>query len=355
MFRYSKKIRNTCFLMVVLLIIIAFLPIGCSKPADQPAPANQTQEPAKETAADFYKGKTVTFIVPFNPGGGFDTYARLVAPYLEAELGAKSVVVENIPGGGSIIGTNKFYTSDPDGLTICIINLIGTIPSQVLNEEGVEFDLKNVEWVARIASDPQVLVVSPEGKIQAFEDFLTANTTISSTSTTGSTYVNPVAMIAAFELQSKIVTGFEGSSGTDLAVMRGDVDATMGSMSSKLSAIANGDLKPIVVINEEEVPELPGVPNAKPFAKSNEAKQIINAISSIAAAGRSIATSPGVPQERVEFLSDAFMKVLNNPELLDKAAKADMPINPLAGDELKKLIDTSFQLPEELIKALEAK
>ncbi len=360
MFRRSKKARNICIAAVVLLILAAALPLGCgTSPSPQGSnPGSQEgegPEVAQNAAADFYKGKTVNFIVPFNAGGGFDSYARLVAPFLEEEIGARSVLIENIPGGGSIIGTNQFYNAEPDGLTFAIINLLGTIPSQLLEEEGVHFDLKEAEWVVRLAPDPQVLVVSPDSKIKSFEDFLAAKTRIGSTSTTGSSYVNPVAMITAFELQSEIVTGFEGSSGTDLAVIRGDVDATMASASSKLAAISNGELNPILVISEEEVPELADVPNAKTFAETEKAKGIVKAISSISSAGRAIALPPGVTEERVEFLCDAFMRVLENPELLERAERADMPIGALRGDVLAELVQTAFQVPDDLIEALSEK
>ena len=363
--------NNKWCALVTVLIFLMVLTAGCStgtKEESNPTPNNEakTETPkSPETSksadkanatADFYKGKTVKFIVPFNPGGGFDSYARLVAPFLEKELGAKRVLVENIPGGGSIKGTNQFYTSEPDGLTISIVNLLGIIPAQLTGREGVKFDLNKMNWVARLASDPQVLVVSPDSKFKTFDDMLKAKSfTFAATSTTGSTYVNPVALTYGFKLNSEILTGFEGSSGTDMAVMRGDADATMASMSSKLSAIKANNLNPLLVVHKEKVSELPDVPNAIDFVRNDDEKKVVGSVSSIAAAGRSIVLPPGTPEDRIEYMRDVFIKVLDNAELKQMAEKGGMPINPLRGDKLKELVDEAMQVPDGLLQKLKGK
>jgi len=108
--------------------------------------------------AEYYKGKTVTYIVATKPGGGYDTYGRLIAKYLEKHLPGSEFVVKNIPGAGHIVGANTLYASKPDGLTIGTFNT-GLVYAQILEREGVKFDLRKMNWIGKAAADPRAFLL----------------------------------------------------------------------------------------------------------------------------------------------------------------------------------------------------
>ena len=99
-----------------------------------------TTAAAAQTGADFFKGKTITYIVATAPGGGYDLYGRLSAEYMQKYLPGSTFVVKNVPGAGHLIGANTIYASKADGLTIGTFNT-GLIYNQLIQREGVHFDL----------------------------------------------------------------------------------------------------------------------------------------------------------------------------------------------------------------------
>src|SRR4051812_19705538 len=124
-----------------------------------------------QSGADFYKGKTVTYIVSTAPGGGYDLYGRLVADYMQKYLPGSTFVVKNIPGAGHLIGANTIYASKADGLTIGTFNT-GLIYNQLIQREGVRFDLTKMSWIGKAASDPRVITIGVQSPIMSYQDLL---------------------------------------------------------------------------------------------------------------------------------------------------------------------------------------
>ena len=118
-----------------------------------------------QTGADFFKGKTVTYIVATAPGGGYDLYGRLVAEYMQKHLPGSTFVVKNVPGAGHMVGANTIYASKPDGLTIGTFNT-GLIYNQLIGADGVKFDLTKMSWIGKAASDPRVITIGTQSPIK---------------------------------------------------------------------------------------------------------------------------------------------------------------------------------------------
>src|SRR5688572_18579923 len=122
----------------------------------------------------FFGGVKITYFITTDPGGGYDTYGRLVDKYLEKHLPGSQVIVQNIPGAGHIVGTNTFFAAEPDGLTIGSFNT-GLINSQLLGREGIQFDLAQMSWIGKAATDTRSLVVSKDCEYQSIEDMKAAD------------------------------------------------------------------------------------------------------------------------------------------------------------------------------------
>jgi len=304
-----------------------------------------SQTPAlSQDAAAFYKGKTVTFIVPYSAGGGYDFYARFMAPHLEKHTGC-TIVIKNKPGGGGVVGANVVYRAKPDGRTIGILNMTGAIPAQIAGAKGIDFDLTKFNWMARLNDEPQVFVVGAKSKYNSWNDILQSKETIklSSTGTVGSTYLDLLVLKLVFDIKTfDIITGFSGTSDADLSVIRGELEGTASSVSSKIKKIEEGDFKPLLIIADEKVKGLENVPLIYDFPMSAEGKKIADTYIGMMAVARAMMMTPGVPADRVAFMREAFKKTLTDADLVQKAEKMDRPVAWMDGEKVLKFIERSF-------------
>src|SRR5581483_2536456 len=193
-----------------------------------------------QTGADFYKGKTVTYIASTAPGGGYDVYGRLVAEFMQKHLPGSTFIVKNMPGAGHLIGANAIYASKPDGLTIGTFNT-GLIYNQAIKQEGVKFDLEKMSWIGKAAADPRVIAIANQSPIKTYKDLLAQKEPVNfSTAGLGSaSYVETTMLTSALKLPVKILTGYNGSD-DQLAMRRGEVTGSVASRSSWEQFIANG-------------------------------------------------------------------------------------------------------------------
>jgi tripartite-type tricarboxylate transporter receptor subunit TctC len=309
---------------------------------------------AAQTGADFYKGKTITYIVSTAPGGGYDLYGRLSAEYMQKYLPGSTFVVKNIPGAGHLIGANTIYASKADGLTIGTFNT-GLIYNQLIQREGVHFDLTKMSWVGKAATDPRVITIGVQSPIMSYQDLLAVREPVNfSTGGIGaSAYVETVMLYNALKLPIKIQTGYYGSDDA-LAIRRGEIQGTLASRSSWELFVANGQGRFIAQIggNNKDVPQL------KDLITDEKAKALIALIQSQGDIQRFTAGPPGIPQDRLDALRAAYRKAMEDPDLQAKAAKLERPIEPAYGDDVLTMIKVALkQTPETvalLKEALEA-
>ncbi len=296
-------------------------------------------------ASDYYKGKTVTYIVATDPGGGYDTYGRLIAKYMQKYLGADRVLVRNVPGAGHIVGANTLYSSPPDGLTIGTFNT-GLIYAQLLGFEGVQFDLRKFEWIGKAASDPRAMVVSEQSGFQTVDDMRKADRIVFAGAGIGSSsYVDTKMVATALDLPLDIVTGFNGNEG-EMAMMRGEVAGQMGSLSSLEPYVKNNGGKVIMALGA--APDS-GIPDGLSLAKTEDGKALMSLVAATSVLGRLTAAPPNTDPDRVADLRDAYMKALNDPDLQKEADKLGIPIDPAGGEQVAKMIgDALNQSPKSV-------
>jgi tripartite-type tricarboxylate transporter receptor subunit TctC len=298
------------------------------------AAATATSPAMAQAGADFFKGKTVTYIAATSPGGGYDAYARLVAEYMQKHLPGSAFVIKNLPGAGHLIGANAIYAANPDGLTIGIFNT-GLIYNQMIKNPGVGFDLAKMSWVGKAASDPRVITIGSQSPIKSFEDLAQHKGVINfATGGVGSaTYVESVMLANVLNLPVKVLTGYSGDE-DQLAVRRGEIAGAVSSRSSWAPFVKNGHGRFIAQIGGSDT----DVPQLASLVTDPTAQAIIELIKSQGDIGRLTAGPPGIPQDRLDALRDAYRKALEDKELLAKAQKFQMPIDPLYGEDVAKRI-----------------
>ena len=283
----------------------------------------------------FYKNKIITFIVPYTPGGGFDTYVRLVAPFFQKYIPGSTVIVENKTGAGGVIGTNEIFLAKPDGLTIGIVNVPGMVFNQVGGSEGVNYDLEKFSWIGRITSEPHVLAMGSQGDIKSVEDLKKVTNTIKIglTGVGSDDYFASIVLFDSLGIPMKTIPGYGGQAEATLAVLRGEVEGTQATYSSLKSSLDSGDLIPILqlAIGDDAIE---GIPLAKDILEEEKAT-LIKAITNIFTLDRSFAVPPGVPEERIQLLRDSMWKALNDPEFLATCEQANRYISALDGETVQ--------------------
>ena len=283
-----------------------------------------------QSGAEFYKGKTVTYIAATSPGGGYDLYGRLVAEFMQKHLPGSTFVVKNVPGAGHMVGANTIYASKPDGLTIGIFNT-GLIYNQVLGAPGVKFDLAQMSWIGKAASDPRVITIGTNSPIKSFKDLQDSKETVNfAVGGIGSaTYIESTLLSKVLKLPIKVLTGYSGGD-DQMAVRRGEITGSVASRSSWEQFVKNGYGRFIAQIggSQKDVPQLDSM------VSDPQAKAVIALIQSQGDIGRLTAGPPGIPQDRLEALRAAYKAAMEDKELLAKAEKLQVPIDPMYGDDV---------------------
>jgi tripartite-type tricarboxylate transporter receptor subunit TctC len=302
-----------------------------------------SQAQAADEGAAFFKDKTVTYIVATAPGGGYDSYGRLVAEYMQRNLPGSTFVVKNMPGAGHIIGANAIYASKPDGLTIGTFNT-GLIYNQIVGAQGVKFDLAKMSWIGKAASDPRIIVIASQSPIKSFADLQAQKTPVNfATAGPGSaSYVETVILTNTLKLPVKNLTGYNGTD-DQLAMRRGEVIGSIASRSSYATFIENGYGRFIAQIggNDKDVPQLASL------VKDQKALDLIALVQSQGDIARLTAGPPGVPAERMKVMIEAYKKALEDKELQARAEKLEKPVEPAYGEDVAKAITKALNQSDE--------
>ena len=315
---------------------------------------------AYATTHDFYKGKTIRIIVGFAAGGGFDTYSRAISRHMGKHIpGNPTLFVDNMTGAGSLIAANHLYkVAKPDGLTIA--NFIGgLIMQQVLGGAGIEFDAPKFGWIGVPVKDNVVCALRKESGIASVEKWMASKTPVKLGGTApGSTTDDvPKVLSASIGLPIQVVAGYKGTADIRLAADSGEIAGGCWAWESIKVTWKSGlearDVNVVLQAIPKAHPELPSVPLAINFAKTDEARKLIQVgVHNPGAITRPYALPPGTPKERVQLLRKAFMDTLADKEFLEEARKSKLDVDPVTGEEMDGIIAGLFKLEPALLSKL---
>lgn len=349
-----RTTRRTRTRVAALLPLVGLLAAGCGSGsgASGGSGGGTTTAGGDAPKESCYEGKNATFVVPFSPGGGYDTIARGLAPFLKDELGASTVVVENQPGAGGLKAANSLYKAEPDGLTFGLFAAQGIVGSSLAGAEGASYDPKKFTYVARLAEDARVLLASPKSGLKSIEDVTKAGALKYATAGTGAADhvdANVVPTILGIKDKIQIVTGFKGSSETELAVTSGQVELGSGTLGTRINGVKNGDQVAVLLMGREQADDLPDVPALLEMDLGDK-KELAEAYVGLQEVGRSVFAPPGMEEGCLTELQDAFKATLDNAEFQKQIAdKVDVPFEYTDGKELREAVDRVLDAPEELV------
>lgn len=303
-------------------------------------------------------GETIELIVPFAPGGGYDAYARQLAPKLGAELNA-TVIVVNKPGAGGVLATNEVWKAKPDGTTIALFNTPGHLGSALAQSPGVRYDAEEFSYIGRLSSEPDVVLTAKDGAFKSWADVekRSGNPPVrfAATGPGSNEYIDGVVLQNLLGLDSKVVTGYSTSNEAYLGILTKVVDLHSRSYGSQESAIKSGDAVPLLTVGGKDgYPLLAKTPTLIDVVADDQ-KELARSHSELIQSGRTIAGPPGMRPELLELLRNAFQKVVTDPDYDAAAKKARRPISFASGqdvaDNVKKIMRSPGQYVDLIKKA----
>jgi tripartite-type tricarboxylate transporter receptor subunit TctC len=302
-----------------------------------------------DDVSDFYRGRAVNLIAGFNPGGGADTYARLIARHLGRHIpGNPTVLVRNMQGAGSVVAANHIYNVSPkDGSEFGLFAGNITIDPLIGGTQH-KYDARRFNWVGAPSSDSNVCLSSLKTPFKTIDDVI-AREMITGTSGT-STYDFPVVMNNVIGARFKLVKGYGGSAALRLAMERGEIEGFcgVGYHSMRTAGLADGKANILVQVGLAKNPHMPNVPFIMDYAKSDQDRQIFRLVFGWLDLERPIGAPPGVPEDRVKALREAFDRTMKDAGLLADAEKAQVGIEPMSGQAIATFVDDAYRTPADV-------
>jgi tripartite-type tricarboxylate transporter receptor subunit TctC len=305
-------------------------------------------------AQDYFKGKTIRLVVGTPPGGGYDTYGRLVARHLAEYLpGHPSVIVVNMAGASGMNAVTWLYTQAPrDGSTIATFNK--SMPFyQALGQQGVHFKTEELSWIGSLSQDPDVVSVWHKAGVKTIDDAKTRQVVMGANSG-GTMTLYPALLNATLGTRFKIVTGYPGSAAVYLAVEKGEVDGAGSSPWSSWKVarphwVRDKQIIPLVQVGLKPDPDLADVPRLIDLAQNDEQRQMFTFVSAPAAIERPFAGPPAMPTEALAAFRGAFAAMAKAAKFREEVSRLNLDLDPQSGSEVAKIVAGIVTAPPAIV------
>ena len=318
-----------------------------------------------EAQSDFYQGKQIKIVVGASAGAASDLYARVVAQHLPKQiLGRPEVIVQNMPGGGSMTAANYVYSvAKPDGLTLGAV----TAPiyfAQLLGRKEVQFDWAKFTWIGTPEENDELFFIKSELPYKTLFDLRKAtDPPRCGASGVGSTgYYIPKLLEEVFGFKLSMVTGYPGAADVDLAVEKNEVQCRGTTISAFFgrepgkSWAKNGYVRFLVQTGDKRNHRLPDTPTIWELMEQEKAaetkKRLARVVLGPGGFGRPILATPAIPAERVKILRDAYSKMLKDAEFVAEANKRQWELNPVSGEKLEALAKEVIHQPADIVERM---
>ena len=307
-----------------------------------------------------FDGKTARIVVGFSAGGGFDAYARAIARHLGKHIpGMPTIIVENMPGAGSLIAANFTYNqTKPDGLTIGHF-IGGVVVGQLLGNPGAQFDSQKFEWIGAPSRLEAVCALTRITGVIDIKSWMAVKTPakLGATGPGSETYDVPRVLQAALGLPMQIVSGYKGTADIRLAAESGEVGGTCWGWevmkAQWAKALDSGEVRVVIQAVPKAQPDLAKVAVAMDLAKGEEAKQLIQVgIHDQSAILRPFALPPSTPKDIVRTIRRAFQDTMKDAQFRTEMQQANLTIDPVEAAEIEKVVASMARLDPALATKL---
>jgi tripartite-type tricarboxylate transporter receptor subunit TctC len=331
--------------------LIALLPVVALSLA-APAPA--------EPVADFYRGRSITLVIGYSAGGGYDAYGRVLARHLGRHIpGNPAIVAQNMPGAGSLRSANYLYNVAPKDGTVIGHFSRGMAMEPLIGTSATQFDARKFTWLGSGTDEVSVCVTWHASRVKSWSDMLTIPFTVGGEGTGSDPDIFSAVVRNVFGVKLKLVSGYPGTAEVALAIERGEVDGRCGWSWSSLKLtkpdwIAGKRVNLVAQLALNKSPELPDVPLIFDFATTDRQRQILKLMLSRQSMARPFAAPPDLPEDRRTALRTAFDRTMADAEFLAEARQRGLEVNPVSGAEIDKLVSELYQTPADIVAELRA-
>ena len=310
-----------------------------------------------QTVADFYRGRTISLIIGYPPGGANDIYARLAARHIGKHIpGTPNVVARNMPGAGSLLAANHmFNNAAKDGAALSL--LVPTLPiDEKLESAAARYKSSGFNWIGRMAPSPNITFMMNRSEVKTIRDAFEKVAVLGATGRSATNSIYPTVLNNVLGTKFRVVNGYEGAAAAMIAMERGEVDGH-SSTYDVLKAlhpdwIAERRVNIVVQYSLRRHPELPDVPTSVELARTDDQRALLGAVSSASEIGKFLLTTPDAPVDRVAALRRAFDAMVRDPDFISEAQKFRIELGPLSGEELQRIVQSVQDLPTDLVEKL---
>ena len=308
-----------------------------------------------QSPESFFRHKQLSLIVGYNPGGSYDLYGSLAANAFSRYIpGNPTVVLKYLPGFGGLKAANYLQTQAPrDGLTVALIAQSAAL-RQTLGEPGIEFDVRKLSWIGRLASAVEVTLAWHTSPVKTLADARTHETVLAATSAGSTTDIFPRLMNQFAGTKFKIVKGYPGTTGAALAMERGEVEGAHETLDtllfSKPDWLRDKKVSILVQYALQRHRAFPDVPAMIDVARTAQERQLIELFGSTAEIGRALVSSPDLPPGRLEILRRAFDAMVADPAFQNEVQQRNLDLGPMTGEQLQARVAQSLEVPRDVVQ-----
>jgi tripartite-type tricarboxylate transporter receptor subunit TctC len=304
---------------------------------------------------EIFARKTITIFVGNTAGGSYDLYGRLVARFIGKYIPANpTVVVQNMPGAGSLRLANFMYSAAPnDGTALGIV--VETVAiEQALGNSSAQYDARRYTWIGRLAASAGVHIMWYTSKVQSLDDAKKFESLVAGTGTGSLAETIPTLLNALTDTKFRIVRGYPASNEAMIAMERGEVEGVAANLvalrAGKGTWLQDHKVKVILQDLPTRRPDLPDVPALGELGDTPEARQLFGLYAGMGAIGRSIFAPPGVPAATAQVLREGFSAMGKDPEFIEAAKQLGGELELATGDELQQAVIKTLDLPASAIE-----
>ncbi len=306
-------------------------------------------------AADFYRGKMLTIVVGFSPAGGYDNYARNLARYIGNHIpGNPTVIVQNMPGAGSLTSVRYLNLTAPKDGTVMTIFNPGLVTQSIVQPDKVQLDFRRYAWIGVVTPDTRVCYGYDDHGPKTWDQLLHGKQFILGSTGKGSgNYINGATLREVFHAPVKQIMGYPGSAEQRLAIEQGALDGDCGSYSSiPQDWIDKGLVHAFVRFTKSRPSEIPqSAVYIGTFAKDDQQRQLINLLNGGDEVGRPFIMSSDVPADHIAIMRKAFDDTMKDPKFLADMAKEQLPVHPLTGQQAEAIVKELISAPPAVVAA----
>ena len=311
----------------------------------------------------FYQGKTIRIIVGFTAGGLYDQYARILARHMPKYIpGNPNIIVQNMPGAGSLTATNYVYgVAKPDGLTLGMIGS-GIYLDQLLERKEAQFDMRKLNYIGSVDQRDLLLYMKADAPWKSIEDMLNS-TELPKCGATGTSDLTTIVLNILEEtlgLKANNIRGYPGGVEIDLAIEKGEIHCRGTGITTHFAREPyftwhkNGFDRHIVQTGAKKDARLPDAPTLNELMDKRKTPSISRSVAKLmlvsATLGRPLIATPGIPADRVKILREAYLRAFKEPEVIAEAKKSRMDLETLTGEEVETEMREVMNQPREVIE-----